>query len=99
MFKRSAIILVLSLALFPVLTQAVEVCKIELPDMGDSSGTLISPAAEKEFGEALFISLHSQFTVNEDAEIVMGSYVKTGPFGIIHLFQSIYAGLISLTLI
>ena len=43
--------------------------KIELPDMGDSSGTLISPAEEKEFGEAFFRSLHSQITINQDAEI------------------------------
>ena len=69
MFKRSAIILAISLALFPVSRQAVEINKIELPDMGDSSGTLISPAEEKEFGEEFFRSLHSQITINEDAEI------------------------------
>ena len=49
--------------------QASEIKKIELPDMGDSSGTLISPAEEKEFGEAFFRSLHSQITINQDAEI------------------------------
>jgi beta-barrel assembly-enhancing protease len=43
--------------------------KIELPDMGDSSGTLMSPAEEKEFGEAFFRSLHSQITINQDADI------------------------------
>ena len=69
MFKRSAIILAISLVLFPVLPHAVEINKIELPDMGDSSGTLISPAEEKEFGEEFFRSLHSQITINEDAEI------------------------------
>ena len=69
MFKRSAIILAISLTLFPVSRQAVEINKIELPDMGDSSGTLISPAEEKEFGEEFFRSLHSQISINEDAEI------------------------------
>ncbi len=49
--------------------QPSEIKKIELPDMGDSSGTLISPAEEKEFGEAFFRSLHSQITINQDAEI------------------------------
>ena len=69
MFKPSAITLALSLALFPATQQAVEINKIELPDMGDSSGTLITPAEEKEFGEAFFRSLHSQVSINQDAEI------------------------------
>jgi predicted Zn-dependent protease len=69
MFKLSAITLALTLALFPAPQQAVEINKIELPDMGDSSGTLITPAEEKEFGEAFFRSLHSQISINQDAEI------------------------------
>lgn len=69
MLKPSAIPLALSLALFPAPQQAVELNKIELPDMGDSSGTLITPAEEKEFGEAFFRSLHSQISINQDAEI------------------------------
>ena len=69
MFKPSAITLALSLAFFPAPQQAVEISKIELPDMGDSSGTLITPAEEKEFGEAFFRSLHSQISINQDAEI------------------------------
>ncbi len=68
-FKPSALTLALSLALFPAPQQAVEITKIELPDMGDSSGTLITPAEEKEFGEAFFRSLHSQISINQDAEI------------------------------
>ncbi|MCK9397137.1 MAG: M48 family metalloprotease [Methylobacter sp.] len=74
-FKPSAITLTLSLALFPAPQQAVEISKIELPDMGDSSGTLISPAEEKEFGEAFFRSLHSQISINQDAEIQQ--YIQT----------------------
>ncbi|MGZ5030220.1 MAG: M48 family metalloprotease, partial [Methylobacter sp.] len=68
-FKPSAITLALSLALFPAPPQALEISKIELPDMGDSSGALITPAEEKEFGEAFFRSLHSQISINQDAEI------------------------------
>jgi len=75
MFRPSAITLALSLALFPVAQQAVEIDKIELPDMGDSSGTLITPAEEKEFGEAFFRSLHSQISINQDAEIQ--EYIKS----------------------
>ena len=69
MFKPAAITLAISLALFPAPRQAVEINKIELPDMGDSSDTLISPAEEREFGEAFFRSLHSQIKINQDAEI------------------------------
>ena len=69
MFKLSSIILALSLSFFSGAQQAVENNKIELPDMGDSSGTLITPEEEKEFGEAFFRSLHSQITINQDAEI------------------------------
>lgn len=74
-FKPTAIVLALSLALFPAPQQAVEITKIELPDMGDSSGTLITPAEEKEFGEAFFRSLHSQISINQDAEIQQ--YIQT----------------------
>ncbi len=74
-FKPSAVTLALSLALFPASQQAVEINKIELPDLGDSSGTLISPAEEKEFGAAFFRSLHSQISINQDAEIQQ--YIQT----------------------
>ena len=53
-FKLSAMTLALSLTLYPATQQAVEITKIDLPDLGDSSGTLISPAEEKEFGAAFF---------------------------------------------
>ncbi len=73
--KPFAFTLALSLALLPASPQALENTKIELPDMGDSSGTLISPAEEKEFGEAFFRSLHSQISINQDAEIQ--EYIQT----------------------
>ncbi len=54
---------------------ALELDKIELPEMGDSAGALISPAEEKEFGEAFFRSLHSQVVINQDSEIQQ--YIQT----------------------
>jgi beta-barrel assembly-enhancing protease len=68
-FISPQITIALVLALFPVTYQAELNTKIDLPDMGDSSGTIISPAEEKELGEAFFRSLHSQVTINQDAEI------------------------------
>ncbi|MCX7084159.1 MAG: M48 family metalloprotease [Methylococcales bacterium] len=69
MFKHTALSLALCLILFPEHQKAEEITKINLPDMGDSSGTLISPAEEKEFGEEFFRSLHSQVVINQDPEI------------------------------
>lgn len=63
------LILSLLLILLPVNYRAEPYSKIDLPDMGDSSGTIISPAEEKELGEAFFRSLHSQVEINQDAEV------------------------------
>lgn len=49
--------------------QAVEIEKIQLPDLGDSSGTLLSPAEEQEIGAEFFRQLHAQADVNQDPEI------------------------------
>lgn len=43
--------------------------KIILPDMGDSSGRLISPLQEKQLGEAFYRSLHAQVNISEDSDI------------------------------
>lgn len=67
--KFNTVILTFSLALFSSSTLATEPHKIDLPDMGDSSGTLISPVQEQKLGEAFFRSLHRQLTINEDIEI------------------------------
>ncbi len=69
------IVLFLLIAIFPALEYAEPNSKIELPDMGDSSGTIITPAEEKELGEAFFRSLHSQVAINQDAEIQ--EYIQT----------------------
>lgn len=74
-FNSKFIIVALVLVLVPATNQAELNSKIELPDMGDSSGTIISPAEEKELGEYFFRSLHSQVTINQDAEIQ--EYIET----------------------
>ncbi len=61
--------LMLMLALFSASPPAEDIEKIQLPDMGDSSGTLISPVQEQELGEAFFRQLHAQVQINEDVEI------------------------------
>ncbi|NOR68543.1 MAG: M48 family metalloprotease [Methylomarinum sp.] len=68
-FKSRNIILFLTLSIFSVQQHAVEINKIQLPDMGDSSGTLISPAQEQELGDAFFRSLHAKIKINQDTEI------------------------------
>jgi predicted Zn-dependent protease len=69
MLRKPILVLAFLLAFYPASQQAVEIDKIELPDMGDSSGTIITPEEEKQLGEAFFRSLHSQITINQDAEI------------------------------
>ncbi|MBS1211921.1 MAG: uncharacterized protein H6R26_537 [Proteobacteria bacterium] len=48
---------------------------IDLPEIGDPSGTIITPLQEKELGEAFFRNLHNEVSVNEDPEI--GDYIQT----------------------
>ncbi len=59
----------LALTLFALSPQATEIEKIKLPDMGDSTGLLISPVQEQELGEAFFRQLHAQLQISEDIEI------------------------------
>ena len=69
LFKPTSIALGLFLFISTVPTRAIEIENMELPDMGDSSGTLISPTQEKELGEAFFRSLHARININQDAEV------------------------------
>ncbi len=69
MTKKPALFLILSLFLQGNRLFSPDITKIELPDMGDSSGTLISPAQEQQLGEAFYRSLHSQIVISQDAEI------------------------------
>jgi len=43
--------------------------EIILPDMGDSTGTLISPAQEKALGDSFFRSIQSQLEISHDPEV------------------------------
>jgi predicted Zn-dependent protease len=54
---------------------ALEIDKLDLPEMGDSAGMLISPDEEKKLGEAFFRSLHAQIEINQDSEIQ--EYIRT----------------------
>ena len=54
---------------------ALEIDKLDLPEMGDSAGMLISPDEEKKLGEMFFRSLHSQVEINQDSEIQ--DYIQT----------------------
>lgn len=48
---------------------------LSLPEMGDSSGTVITPLQERELGEAFFRNLHSQLEISQDPEI--SEYIQT----------------------
>ncbi|OQW77964.1 MAG: peptidase M48 Ste24p [Proteobacteria bacterium ST_bin11] len=65
----------LGLVLFCSSAPALDIEKIQLPDMGDSAGAIISPAQEKEFGEAFFRNLHHQAEISQDVEIQ--HYIQT----------------------
>jgi len=75
MLKPAAIALALSLVIYPALSQAEELDKLNLPEMGDSSGSLLTIAEEKELGEEFFRYLHAQMSINTDAEIQ--EYIQT----------------------
>ena len=61
--------LILALLMVFKASPAEETAKIELPELGDSSGSLMTAEEEKQLGEAFFRSLHSQITINQDPEI------------------------------
>jgi predicted Zn-dependent protease len=43
--------------------------ELRLPDMGDSTGTLISPLQEKALGESFFRSIRAQLDISYDPDI------------------------------
>lgn len=67
--NRLVLALAVMCAMLPTPQHAVEIEKIQLPDMGDSSGTLLSPAQEQELGAAFFRQLHAQLEINQDPEV------------------------------
>lgn len=66
---RKTIALALLLCLTSGTNHAIEIEKIQLPEMGDSAGALISPVQEKELGAAFFRNLHAHTDINQDPEI------------------------------
>jgi len=67
--KFKSLAFTLALGLHSASPQAVDIEKIQLPDMGDSAGAIISPIQDKELGSAFFRNLHSQADINQDVEI------------------------------
>jgi len=65
--KYISLALAMSLILGNV--QAIEIEKLQLPEMGDSTGALISPMQEAELGAAFFRNLHTQAEVSQDVEV------------------------------
>jgi len=49
--------------------------ELHLPDMGDSTGTLISPLQEKALGESFFRSIRAQLDISYDPDIQ--NYIQT----------------------
>lgn len=69
-FTRKAVLLGLAAALLAGPAHAEEGTeKIVLPDMGDSTGTLITPAQEQELGQAFFRNLHTQVEISQDLDV------------------------------
>jgi predicted Zn-dependent protease len=66
---RSALVVASTTLLFNINPILADNNAINLPDMGDSSGSIISPDQEKSLGEAFFRSLHSKIQINQDDEI------------------------------
>ena len=75
MLKPSVVALSVALSLFSVASQSTDISKIELPEMGDSSGSLLTIAEERELGEEFFRYLHTELTISEDSEIQ--EYIQT----------------------
>ena len=64
-------LLVLSLLLSSVSADI----ELQIPDMGDSTGTLISPVQEKVLGESFFRSIRSQLDISYDPDVQY--YIQT----------------------
>lgn len=68
-FKYNTFAVILVLFFYPLTLLAIGIENITLPNMGDSSGILLSPIQEKELGDAFFRNLHSRIKINQDPEI------------------------------
>lgn len=66
---RSICLLILLLGWLPRAGASEESLKIELPDMGDPTGTSFTPLQEEQLGAEFYRSLHSQLEINQDPEV------------------------------
>ena len=73
--KFCAALLILAQAAAGLHIALAENATIELPDIGDPTGTLMTPQQESELGWAFFRSLHSKMEINEDPEAL--DYIQT----------------------
>ena len=64
----AAIVLVLTVTPLPVAV-ATEMTHIELPDIGDPTGVIMTAQQETELGEAFYRNLHAQMHIDADPEI------------------------------
>lgn len=71
--KYPLLFALLTLNLF--LSTANTADELQLPDMGDSTGTLISPAQEKVLGESFFRNIRSQLEISLDPDVQ--HYIQT----------------------
>jgi predicted Zn-dependent protease len=70
-FKKPLLALLsLALACPPPQGGAEEEKPIQLPDIGDSTGTLMTPQQEAELGAAFYRDLHSRMQISEDPEVL-----------------------------
>jgi predicted Zn-dependent protease len=63
-------LLILAQMALPFRCVLAELKIIELPDIGDPTGTLMTPQQEAELGAAFYRNLHNQMEVNQDPEVL-----------------------------
>lgn len=68
--KLCAVLLILSQVSASLRAAEEGIKPIELPDIGDPTGTLMTPQEEAALGESFYRSLHGQAEVNQDPEVV-----------------------------
>lgn len=69
LFILKSVIFALLIAFVSVNSYAENTDEIILPDIGESTGTLISPEQEKKLGAAFFRSLQARIEISQDPEI------------------------------
>ncbi len=68
--KFCATLLIFAHASWALQSARADTLNIDLPDIGDPTGTLMTPQQEAELGEAFYRSLHSQMEISQDPEVL-----------------------------